>query len=188
MGMGGMGMFNVADDPFEQATPTDQQTADEEEYTAYAAVQVDWEIKDLGGDELILKCADLRDQIRKNGVFKNHENDSEFSLVVIGEISDDAATDAYKRSYEEANSQAQKIATITGKPLGKLEAIMLRQDGRYYWYSDYETETRYLAPQASQSELPNPKLAFRHAPTEVYGSRVSDLYRVYTIELRFELK
>jgi hypothetical protein len=166
------------------------------EYTAYAAVQVDWEINDLDGDKLIVKLSDLRDQIRRNRVFKSDHNEKkkwhrmarpfEFYLIVVGENSDEARNEAHRRGYEEANAHAQKIATITGHPLGKLETMTLRKDGRFSGWG-YEGQTTYSVPDRSAG-LPNPMLAFRLSPSEVYGSRASELYRIYTIELRFELK
>ena len=55
-GMMGMGMFNV--DTPERVIPLSREAADEDAYTAFAAVQVEWEIKDLDGDALILKSAE----------------------------------------------------------------------------------------------------------------------------------
>ena len=82
----------------------------------------------------------------------------------------------------------QKIAAITGRPLGKLEAMGSRKDSRYYWFWGYDDETSYGVYHKSNSIFSNPVLAFRHSPAEVYGSRALELYRVYTIELRFALK
>jgi hypothetical protein len=180
----------------ERAIRIPLEMSDDFEYTAYAAVQVDWEIKDLRGDELLVKFADLRDQIRKNGVFRNDGNEkkkwhriakpSDFFLVVVGEISEDAVNAACKRAYEEANARARSNAAIADRPLGKLEAMTFRKYGRFLWQG-YADETGYSVPDRSVG-LPNPMLAFRLSPTEVYGSRASELYRIYTIELWFELK
>lgn len=177
-------------------------------FTAYAAVQVDWEIKEQTIDELILMPIDLIGQIRKAAAFEvagtdQAQSDSyyaacEIYMLYVGEISEEARTDATKRAYDEANSQAMKLAATTNRTLGKLVTMSPRVDGSWFWGWDYRYSTRYtgmggmgggfMRIGGTKSEIPHPMSQFSHLPSEVYGADPADLHRTYSIELRFELK
>lgn len=174
-------------------------------YTAYAAVQVDWEIKEQTNDELTLMLIDLMDQIRNAapfGVAHTDQAQSDFDdathemfVLFVGEISEEAETDATKRAYDEANAHAAKLAATTNRTLGKLEAMAPRVEGHSLWHWDVEYATSYLAfagmggwISTKKSGIPHPMSEFTPSPSEVFGADPAGLRRSYSIELRFELK
>jgi hypothetical protein len=166
-------------------------------YTAYAAVQVDWEIKEQTGDDLILMPIDLVGRIRDAGVFGAARADRaqsdpddparEIYMLFVGDISEEAGTDATKRAYEEANAQAMKLAATTQRTLGKLATMSPRVEGTSFWLWDCEYATRYAFESRENRVIPNPMSEFTHLPSEVFSADPADLHRTYSIELRFEL-
>jgi len=167
-------------------------------YTAYAAVQVDWELKDQASDELILVPIDLMGRIRGAGVFTSassgqtkvdtDDSPSEIYMVFVGEISEEAGTEATKRAHEEANGQALKIASVTNRSLGKLLSMTPRVDGAWSWWWGHEHATKYPVRNSDKKATPHPMSEFRHLPSEVFGANPADLHRTYSVDLRFELK
>lgn len=167
-------------------------------YTAYAAVQVDWELKDQQSDELILMPVDLTGRIRAAGVFTSASADqtkadaddlpSELHMLFVGNVSEEAGTEATKRAYEEANGQALKLASVTNRTLGKLVTMAPRVDGAWYWWWGHEYATKYPVRNPDKKATPHPMSEFRHLPSEVFGANPADLHRTYSVELRFELK
>lgn len=168
----------------------------QEQYTTYAAIQVDWEIKDLNNDELIVKMIDLMDRIKQSNVFAAAEKDErrkdyildpspDIYFLFVGEISEEASIDACKRAYEEAHGQAMKIAAATGQTLGKVKSITSEKEG--CWWG-FETELFYDYDNEKDSPFPDPRAAFRHSPSEVSSVHPANLYRVFKVELRYEIK
>lgn len=174
-------------------------------YTAYAAVQVDWEIKEQTNDELTLMVIDLMSRIRDVepfGVAHRAQSQSdigdaarEMFILFVGEISEEAENNATKRAYDEANAQATKLAATTNRTLGKLEAMAPRVEGYSLWHWDHEYATSYLGlggmggwTGTKKSEIPHPMSEFSPLPSEVFGADPAGLRRSYSIELRFELK
>lgn len=178
-------------------------------YTAHAAVQVDWEIKELTGDELILMPIDLIGRIRNAAAFEVAPADqaqsdpdnlaSEIYVLFVGEISEEAGTAATKRAYDEASAQAMKLAATTNRNLGKLVTMAPRVDGSRFWGwgwgSDYQYATRYPTMGRGMggmglpnSFIPHPMSVFTHLPSEVFSADPADLHRTYSVELRFDLK
>lgn len=200
-GTGG-GFFSVGDtDPMH--VPNRQPLL----YTAYAAVQVDWEIKQQTSDELILMPIDLIGQIREAGPFDVDRTDqawsdhfavaSEIYMLFVGDISEEASTDATKRAYDEANAQAIKLAATTNRTLGKLVTMSPRVDGYsfYHWNYQYATRYRFMGGFGGMGGMgvkglvvPHPMSQFGPLPSEVYSSNPDDLQRTYSIDLRFELE
>lgn len=173
--------------------------------TAYAAVQVDWKIKEQAADESILMLVDLMGQIRNAapfGVAPADQTQSGFDdasreifMLFVGEISEEAETDATKRAYDEANAQAAKLAATTNRTLGKLTAMAPRVDGYSLWHWDDGYATSYLGlggmggwTSTRKSGIPHPMAEFRPLPSEVFDADPGGLRRSYSIELRFELK
>lgn len=177
-------------------------------YTAYAAVQVDWEIKEQTNDELTLMVIDLMGRIRNAAPFGGAQTDQaqsdldaaarEMFMLFVGEISEKAVTDATKRAYDEANAQATKLAATTNRTLGKLATMSPRVEGYSWWLWGDEYATSYLALGGmsgmggwggmKKSGVPHPMTEFRPLPSEVFGADPAGLHRSYSMELRFELK
>jgi hypothetical protein len=167
-------------------------------YTAYSAVQVDWEFNEQTNDELILMPIDLIGRIREADVFNAAPTDQtqrdpedvacEIYMLFVGEISEEAGDDATKRAYDEANAQALKLAATTNRPLGKLVAMAPRVDSYSFWDWDGRYSTVYAFRSRKNSVIPHPMSAFSHLRSEVFSGDPADLHRTFSVELRFELK
>ncbi len=156
-------------------------TTDSHEYSAVADLSFDIPLAGLDPDELSILSYDACKRLKKQSVFES----SKFFFLYVGELTESQIKDATKKAYSEALANAESIAEVSGRSLGKLAAITPEIDGRWrYWsqltygyWNDYST-----------SAEENPLAKFSPAENEVFGSDASKLSRTYSVELRFSVE
>ncbi|MCA9191353.1 MAG: hypothetical protein KDB03_06320 [Planctomycetales bacterium] len=147
-------------------------------YTAMAHVAMDFFLEEAESAQIVLRAYETCQQLRSHDVFKN----CEFIVLFVGEVSEVQITDAKKKAYEEAFSDAQTLASLSGRSLGRLSAITPEIDGRWRFMPGFS----YANQLGGITEI-DLLAHFAPAENEVFGSDPLKLTRIYTVELRFEI-
>ena len=159
-------------------------------HVAYTSLQIDLEIKEDGEAEMILLPIEIVNRLRESqlvqgvDITKPADFEPPLHMLFVGAISDAESNRAIKAAYDEASTQAETIAKLTGRTLGKLEALTPYIDGMWSFGKDYN----YSAFTNRSQEIPNPMTEFRPLDSEVYGVDPAHLSRKFKVELRYKLQ
>ena len=159
-------------------------------HVAYTSLQIDLEIKEDGEVELILFPIEIVNRLRESQLVKGVDitKPADFEpplhMLFVGAITDAESNRAIKFAYDEASAQAETIAKLTGRTLGKLEALTPYIDGIWSFQRGY----KYGAWTNPNKEIPNPMSEFSPLDSEVYGVDPTHLSRTFTVELRYKLE
>ncbi|MBX3419174.1 MAG: SIMPL domain-containing protein [Pirellulaceae bacterium] len=104
-------------------------------------------------------------------------------MLYIGEVDETQITEVNKRAYDEAMTYANSIAELSGRKLGKLQALTPQIDGRWRYRSDL-TYGSWNYDRVDDF----PQANFHPSENELFGTNPQELSRTYSIELRFEIE
>ena len=152
---------------------------DTDKFTAVVHLSFDIPVTDMDSDELTIMPYDVCKRLQKQSVFES----TKIVLLYIGEVKETQIRDANKKAYDEALADAKSIASLSGRPLGKLASLTPEVNGRWRYWSDLEYGY-WNDEEAGMNAMTN----FSPSENEVFGTDASKLSRTFSVELRFSIE
>jgi hypothetical protein len=152
---------------------------DSQPVVAVAHVSFDILLVGMDSDELAILPHDTCKRLRSQAVFEN----SKIYFLFVGELTQHQVKEAFNKAYKEARANALSAVALSGRSLGKLEALTPERNGAWGYWSK-PTYGYWDGEDAKTNPLSN----FVPADNEVYGNDASKLSRNYSIELRFNIE